>query len=441
MSTSSSHFVDINDAIAAAEARYARANPQSLAQHQRAARVLPAGHSRQVLFYPPYPLTIARASGAHVSDIDGHTYLNLIGDFAAGVYGASCAPIHAAVRETLDGGLSLSGVNRKEVELAELISQRIPSIEQLRFCNSGSEACLYSAMLARHATQRTKLLVFNGCYHGGFMIYGANDPPLSIPFDLVKADFNDVAGSRTLLREHAKSLAAVFVEPMMGSAGCIPSTPEFLSMLREETRAIGAVLVMDEVMTSRLAPGGLQGEYGIVPDLTTLGKFWGGGLAFGAFGGSRDLMKHFDMPGGGTLSQSGTFNNNIMAMSAGLVGARDVYTPDVCRTFNALGDHLRKEINTLGASAGVPLQATGRGAVMNIHWHTRPVLNAGDVGPASAPVRRLFQLEMLNKGYYVAQRGIINLSLPFTKSDLAGFLAALNGFICDYGHLLRSARR
>ena len=139
-------------------------------------------------------------------------------------------------------------------------------MEQVRFCNSGSEACLFAAQLARHATERPALLVFNGCYHGGFMTYGAKDPPLSVPLPLVKATYNDVPGTRALLRAHASELAAVMVEPMMGSAGCIPGSPEFLAMLREETQKIGALLVFDEVMTSRLAPGGVQGLRQVKPD-------------------------------------------------------------------------------------------------------------------------------------------------------------------------------
>jgi len=274
MNTAANRVTAIDDALRAAEQRYTDGNPLSRARHERACQVLPAGHSRQTLFYMPFPLTITRASGARVSDLDGHDYLNLVGDYSAGVLGHTCEPVHSAVREALANGLSLSGVNSKEVELAELIRRRIPSMQQLRFCNSGSEACLFSALLALHVTKRSKLLVFNGCYHGGFMLYGANDPPLSIPFALVKATYNDVAGTRALLRAHATSIAAVFVEPMMGAAGCIPAAPEFLRMLREETRALGVLLVMDEVMSSRLGPGGAQGLYGIEPDITTLGKFW-----------------------------------------------------------------------------------------------------------------------------------------------------------------------
>ena len=431
---------DLDAALQAAEGRYAAANPNSQSRHARACAVLPAGHTRQTLYFAPFPLTIAHGRGARVTDLDGHEYLNLVGDYAAGVFGSTCEPIQRAVAEALREGISLSGPNMRELELAELISQRIPSIEQVRFCNSGSEACLFAAMLARHATKRPKLLVFNGCYHGGFMIYGPSDPALSVPLPLVKAKYNDCEGVRATLQANAGDLAAVILEPVMGSGGAIPATPEFLAMLREETRRLGIVLIFDEVMTSRLGSGGVQGLHGIRPDLTTLGKFWGGGFAFGAFGGSRELMGHFDLRAGGALSQAGTFNNNVVTMTAGLVGARDVYTPEACRQLNALGDWLRERLNDAGREAGVALQSTGIGGVMNTHWREGPITDPSVVDPANAPIRRLFQLEMIERGFFVAQRGMINLSLAVERAALEEFVAAVRDYLAKHRAILPRTR-
>ncbi|MBS0612097.1 MAG: aminotransferase class III-fold pyridoxal phosphate-dependent enzyme [Proteobacteria bacterium] len=426
----------IEEALAAAESRFSAANPKSRARHERAAHVLPAGHSRQTLYFSPFPLTVERGQGCRITDIDGHEYLNLVGDYAAGLFGHQSEPLQRAALEAMRSGISLSGPNTREVEFAEYISRRIPSMEQLRFCNSGSEACLFATLLARHATRRSKILVFNGCYHGGFMIYGAADPGLSVPFQTIKSDYNDVAGTRAALRANATDIAAVLVEPVMGSGGAIVGSLEFLAMLREETQRLGIVLIFDEVMTSRMGPGGVQGIRGIRPDLTTLGKFWGGGFAFGAFGGAREFMRHLDVRSGGTLSQAGTFNNNVVTMSAGLVGARDVYSPEVCLKLNALGDSLREQLCEVGRALKAPFQATGLGGVMNTHWSSGAIVNPAQVAPAGAPVRRLFQLEMIERGFYVAQRGMINLSLPMLDTDLSGFVSAARDFLIRHADLL-----
>ena len=425
--------------LASVEARYAAANPASRAAWTRAQSVLPGGHTRQTLYFAPFPLVMTGGREARVTDLDGHEYLNLVGDYAAGLFGSSCEPLRAAAEEAMRRGISLSGLNAPESQLAELISRRIPSMEQVRFCNSGSEACLFAAQLARHATGRPKLLVFNGCYHGGFLIFGHQPAPLTVPIPALHATYNDVEGTRALLRANSGQLAAVFVEPMMGAGGAIPGTPEFLGMLRAETERLDILLVFDEVMTSRLAPGGVQELRGIRPDLTTLGKFWGGGFAFGAFGGARHVMRHMDPASGGALSQGGTFNNNVITMSAGLVGARDVYNPDACRRLNALGDWLREELCRTGRETGTAFQASGLGGVLNTHWSSGPIRNPGDVVPVSAPVRRLYQLEMIHAGFFVAARGMINLSLPMQERDLADFVAATRRFLAQYAQLLPRA--
>ena len=205
------------------------------------------------------------------------------------------------------------------------------------------------------------------------------------------------------------------------------------------SKGLGIVLVFDEVMTSRLGPSGVQGLVGITPDLTTLGKFWGGGFAFGAFGGSAKLMRHFDTRSGSGLSQAGTFNNTVITMTAGLVGARDVYTPDACNRLNATGDSLRAQINELGRSLGVAFQSTGIGGVQSIHWTSEKVSDPSNVTSPTSPVRRLFQLEMLAHGYYVTQRGMLNLSLPIQEQDLAGFINCVRAFLIRHAALLPRA--
>jgi glutamate-1-semialdehyde 2,1-aminomutase len=419
----------IKAAIRSAGQRFTKANPRSRARFERACVTFPGGHTRQSLLFTPFPLTMIAGSGAKLTDLDGHRYLDLVGDYAAGVYGHSEPTIQRAAHAAIDQGMSLGAINDQELELGELIVRRIPSIEHIRFCNSGSEACLYSAILARHATGRSQLLAFDGGYHGSFMTYGESSSPLNVPFEVITATYNDIDGTRTTIRAAAEKLAAVLVEPMMGAGGSIPATPQFLEMLRQETTSCGALLVFDEVMTSRLAPGGLQGRYGIRPDITALGKFWGGGFNFGAFGGSRNVMRHLDTLSGGQLAQAGTFNNNRITMAVGAAGARDVYDSAACEQLNARGDELRKRLNQLRRKHGVAFQVTGIGGVMTLHWHDRPISCPADAEPAHSPARTLFQLEMLLAGFYVAHRGYTTLSLALTEPDLAEFVNAVDSFL------------
>jgi glutamate-1-semialdehyde 2,1-aminomutase len=421
-------------------ARYSGANPLSRQAHERARRILPGGHTRQTLYHEPFPLVIRAGTAAHLTDLDGHEYVNMQGDYTAGLYGHSCAPVRRAIVDaTQQQGLSLGGVTAKEAELAGLITSRIRSIEQVRFCHSGSEACLFSILLARHATKRPGIFVFKGAYHGGFLIFGEEDSALNVPFATVKGVFNDTEGTRSLLRQHAASLAAVIVEPVLGSGGCIPARAEFLQMLRSETQRLGMLLILDEVMTSRLAPGGAQELYDIRPDVTTLGKYWGGGFGFGAFGGSQSLMRHLDTSMGGLLSQAGTFNNNAVTMSAGVAGVSEVFTPEACVQLNRRGDQLRQEIATLARTRGVALQTSGMGSVLNTHWHMRPIVNAAAVESPNSTLRRLFHLEMLQSGIYTAPRGLIAMSLALAEDDIGSFLTAIDRYLTRYRDLLPRA--
>ena len=212
----------------------------------------------------------------------------------AGLYGHSHPVIYAAIHEALDGGIDLGANNRLEAKLAALVCARFPSIEMVRFTNSGTEANLMAIGAARAITKRAKILVFNGAYHGSVLSFAGGGNPMNAPFEFVVAKYNDLDQTITLLEKNANDLAAVLIEPMMGSGGCIPAEKPFLEALRRATRRHGIYLIFDEVMTSRLSPGGLQEMYGILPDLTTLGKYIGGGMTCGAFGGHADIMERFD---------------------------------------------------------------------------------------------------------------------------------------------------
>ncbi len=326
------------DALAETVAAFVARNPASHAAHTRAAAVLPGGNTRSVLHYDPFPLAMVRGEGCRLWDADGHEYVDFLGEYTAGIYGHSDPRIAAAIHGAVAGGLNFGSTTLREAELAELIQARFPSMELMRFANSGTEANLMALALATTHTGRATVMVFEGGYHGGVLTFPPGGSPVNVPHPYVMARFNDLDGTRALIRTHAGDLAAVLIEPMMGGGGCIAGDPDFLRMLREETTLAGALLIFDEVMTSRLSGGGgLQAAHGITPDLTTMGKYIGGGMSAGAFGGRGAIMARFDPRRADALPHAGTFNNNALTMAAGTVGLRDIFTPEAADALNARG--------------------------------------------------------------------------------------------------------
>ena len=428
--------IDIDTALAEAERAYAAANPKSEATWQAACHAMPGGNTRTVLFYPPFPLTLARGEGARVWDVDGHEYADFLGEYTAGLYGHSPPAIQAAVKRALDGGIVLGGHNETEGRFAEAVCARFPSLDLVRFCNSGTEANLMALSAARAWTGRDKIMAFEGAYHGGVFIYKAGGSPLNAPFPMVMGRYNDAERTLALIEQHACDLAAIVVEPMMGAAGCIPGDAAFLGALREASARHGIVLIFDEVMTSRLSPGGLQQVLGITPDMTTLGKYLGGGLTFGAFGGCAEIMQRFDPRSENAFPHAGTFNNNVLTMAAGLAGITEVFTPEAARALNAAGDRLRERLNGVIAGHGAPAQVTGVGSMSCVHFRSGAIRTPDDAALADAAAAALFHIEMLARNQYIARRGMINLSLPMVEADFDGLAAALDDFLAMHGPVL-----
>ena len=316
--------IDLAAAVAEAEARYVAANPRSAERHRRATDSMPGGNTRTVLHYSPFPLTLAGGEGCRVRDLDGHGYTDFLGEYTAGLYGHSQPVIQAAIKKVVDDGMALGGPNPYEGELAAELCKRFPSVERVRFCNSGTEANLFAISTARLATGRPAVMVFDGAYHGGVFYFGQHKTEINAPFPWVYATYNDIDGTLALIDKHAAELAAVLIEPMMGSGGGIAASRAFLQALRDACTKHGIVLIFDEVMTSRLSSGGLQKVHGVTPDMTSFGKYLGGGASFGAFGGRADLMARYDPSRADAVSHAGTFNNNVISMAAGLTGLREI---------------------------------------------------------------------------------------------------------------------
>jgi glutamate-1-semialdehyde 2,1-aminomutase len=428
--------ITLEDALRDAEARYVEANPKSRVRHAEACDALPGGNTRSILFYTPFPLTIVRGEGARLWDLDGHAYTDFLGEYTAGLYGHSHPVIQAAVREALDGGIVLGGPNPYEAALARLICARFPSCDLVRFCNSGTEANVNALCAARAITGRSHVLVFDGAYHGGPLTFAHGGSPMNLPFPWVIGAYNDADATLALIERHARELAAIIVEPMMGAAGAIAGEPAFLQGLRDAASRHGIVLIFDEVMTSRLSPGGLQAKLGITPDLTTFGKYLGGGLSFGAFGGRAELMSRFDPRHPEALPHSGTYNNNVLTMAAGVAGLSEVFTPEAAIALNENADAFRARLNRLARAAAVPVQVAGVGSIMCVHFHDRPLRSPADAEPSDPSARALFHLDMLDRGFYLARRGFISPSLALEPRDYDAFAAAFEDYLETYGPVL-----
>jgi glutamate-1-semialdehyde 2,1-aminomutase len=420
---------DVTSRLADAERRYVERNPESLRLHERRAESLPGGNTRTVIHLSPFPLTMVRGEGARLTDADGHVYLDFLGEFTAGLYGHSHPVILDAIRSALEDGIVLGAPNRYETGLAEAIRARFPSVELLRFCNSGTEATLLALSLARAVTGRPAVLVFEGGYHGSvFSFVAGAGAPMNAPFPFVVGRYNDAEDAARLIAEHAHELAAVIVEPMQGSGGVIPAEREFLHALRAATREHGVLLVLDEVMTSRLSTGGLQQVLELTPDLTTFGKYVGGGLAFGAFGGRADLLSRFDPSRPDSLPHAGTFNNAVLTMAAGAAGLTQIYTAAEIARLNALGDRLRDRLNGFAAEREIEFLATGYGSMIGMHFTRGPIRRVADI-PHVPEQRALMHLHMLERGYSHARRGFIALSLPLGEAEVDGFASAVEDFL------------
>ena len=418
--------------------RFTAANPLSDAAEEDALKYLPGGNTRSVLHYEPFPLTMVKGEGAEVTDLDDHRYVDFVGEYSAGLFGHSDQRIKAAISEALDAGIAMGAPMKYERVLAGLLCERYPALDQVRFCNSGTEANLMALTTACAVTGRDKLLAFRESYHGGVLKFPGGRCELNVPYNFVLGDFNDVEGTAALIRGMGDELAAVIVEPILGAGGNIQASREFLQVLRDCTKEVGALLIFDEIKTARIGPAGIQGMVNITPDLTTLGKFIAGGLPTGAFGGRAELMERFDPRHGRGWNHAGTFNNNVCSMAAGCVAMADVFTPERAAEFFDWSEAFRVSLNEMFAERDVSMYANGMGSIIAIHFSKKATKKPTDITAGCQSLRPLLHMEMLLEGVLVCKRGDLFLSLPMDETHLAKARAALGVFIDKYKRLIDS---
>jgi glutamate-1-semialdehyde 2,1-aminomutase len=428
------------------ESEYAAKTARSRALYEEALAVMPGGNSRTTTFFDPYPFYIQQGQGAHLQDADGIDRLDFNGNYTSLILGHAPPEVVKAVQEAAAHGLSFPGPSEHEVRLAGLLTERLPSVERVRFTNSGTEATMNAVRLARAFTGRPRIAKFEGAFHGTHdwvMVSVTPDPkaagsrrrpkpvawsagiPAAVAKHVVVLPWNDPEACEAILEKEAASLAAVLVDPLLGIGGIIPPAEGFLPRLRAVTERHGILLVFDEVISFRVAPGGAQERFGVRPDLTTLGKIIGGGLAVGAFGGRRDIMEFYDpRRGGARISQGGTFNANPVTMAAG-VATLNALTDDAYARLDALGDRLRGGITRMLDGTRRKGQVTGVGSLFCLHWTSGAITDYRSTRPKDpgAPMRVF--LGLLNEGILLTQRGMGAISLAMTEEDVDRFVNAL----------------
>ncbi|RMI14848.1 aspartate aminotransferase family protein [Sinorhizobium meliloti] len=430
----SSQNSTLDASVLEARQRYAAKRSNSAALHRKALSVLPGGNTRTVLAYAPFPTAMARGEGCRLWDIDGNAYFDLCGEYTAGLFGHTETRIHSALHQAMARGLSLAAVGEAEQRLASILCERFRGIDMIRFTNSGTEANLIAVSAARVATGRSHIIAFRGGYHGSVLYFPVTGTsPIAAPFPVTVCEYNDTEGTVAAIKTVGHDLAAVIVEPMLGSGGCIAGSPEFLKTVAEATRATGALLIFDEVMTSRMSGGGMQQRLDIQPDVTTLGKYVGGGMSFGAFGGRREVMEIF----ASRVSHAGTFNNNVMSMAAGIAAMGKVFTPAVADGLFSLGEHLRDKLNAICETSGAPLQFTGIGSLATPHFRRGDITCAYATSAVEEKMKELFFFDMLDAGIYLARRGMTALTLPTTETDLTQFTDAVQAFVAKRASLMQ----
>ena len=362
------------------------------------------------------PLFIEKADGAYLYDVDGKAYIDYVGSWGPMVLGHNHPAIRNAVIEAAERGLSFGAPTEMEVKMAQLVTELVPTMDMVRMVNSGTEATMSAIRLARGFTGRDKIIKFEGCYHGhadcllvkagsGALTLGQPNSP-GVPADFAKhtltCTYNDLASVRAAFEQYPQEIACIIVEPVAGNMNCVPPLPEFLPGLRALCDEFGALLIIDEVMTGfRVALAGAQDYYGVVPDLTCLGKIIGGGMPVGAFGGRRDVMDALAPTG--PVYQAGTLSGNPIAMAAGFACLNEVAQPGVHETLDELTTRLAEGLLEAAEEAGIPLVVNHVGGMFGIFFtDAESVTCYQDVMACDVERFKRFFHMMLDEGVYLA---------------------------------------
>ncbi len=414
---------------------------QSALLFERAKRVMPGGNSRHTVFTAPHPIYAVRGEGAYLWDADGHRYLDMISNYSAAIHGHCYPPVVDALYAQAKQLGAVGLPTESEIVLAELLQKRVPSLERLRFVNSGTEAVMYAIRGARAFTGRSVIAKIEGAYHGGYDVaeaslapqpeaWGDASAPNTVP--MARGTPASLAGDVAILPMHdleaavkriyglGDRLAAIVIDPLMSRLAYAPFQKGYVSALAEAARKVGALLILDEVYCFRVGFHGAQGELGLKPDLTTLGKIIGGGIPIGAFGGRADVMAVWDPLGPPLAHHGGTFNANPLAMAAGLA-AMEHLTPEVFAHLARLGDHMRSGIHSIFSDLKMQGCVLGGASLVGIIPHAVPYRSyrgmLEDTKGHEFTAKDLTRA-LKNRGLLISDRGVFVLSSVMTMADI-----------------------
>jgi glutamate-1-semialdehyde 2,1-aminomutase len=410
---------------------------------QEACEVIPGGVNSSLRSLVPY-LAIRRAEGARLTDFDGNTFLDFHGAFGPPILGHNHAFVRRrvieALQETLLPGL---GITRVEVELARRLCRHIPSAQRVLFCNSGSEATFHALRVARAFTGRSKIIKFEGCYHGvhDYVLVNTSSPagrlgrlnpgsagiPRQVLEQTLVCEYNSVDGVESALRAHPQQVAAIIVEPIAHNMGCVLPAPGFLEALRSLTRALGVVLIFDEVITGfRHSLGGYQKICGVTPDLTALGKGMGNGFPIAAVCGRREIMDHFNTQPGGDTFYGGTFNGNTPGCAAALAVIEVMEKEPVHERLNALGDRMRKGLREIHERLKWRACPAGFGSIFLTYFLESPPRNYAEALANDAQLFLLYRQRLIERGVFKVPRNLKrnHISYAHTEDEIDNALQA-----------------
>ena len=411
----------------------------------RAKKSMPGGDTRASSYYTPYPAYMVRGDGCYLYDYDENKYLDFLNNYTSLIHGHGHPATVCAIQEQAVRGTVLGSAAEVTVEHAEMLCDRVPSLESVRYCNSGTEATHLAMRAARAFTGKDVIVKMDGGYHGSHDYVQVNVQPdtetdglpqrklttRGVPAAVLEGmrvvPFNDLDALEDVLRAHHDEIAAVIMEPVIGAGGGVEPEPGYLQGVRRLADRYDVLLIFDEILTFRLDVGGVQAAINVTPDLTSIAKFIGGGLPLGAFGGRQEIMAPFDPTHPDTIPHNGTFNGNNITMAAGIATMREYEAEEVAR-INQLGQRLKDGFNRAFQAEGVKVRAVGLGSIVRIHWSDGEIRTARDAVAAQSAAQalpKLLHMELMNRDIFSAPRCQFAISTPMTEQEIDTAVAVM----------------